>query len=197
MAAGWQEGRGSYERAMTFRQAQSERGRRSAESRYQTTGSAQPSPSRTRTEPEPWFEPNPNHGSNAGRTESEPIERSNNRKIEESNQAAAAASNDLSNAPAREAAAAADPLGMDGMQAAPPARARRDDWPHWRQTHPRVFVSRSDEDGCAADWRTLFNRAGPEIMSVMYDRVLPTLKSPRHGIGYAAAVAWINANCEE
>lgn len=97
--------------------------------------------------------------------------------------------------PAREDAA--DALGMDQMQAAPKARVPKDDWLHWRQTHTRIFIGRSDEDGSAADWRALFDRAGTEVMDAMFAALVPTLTNPRHGIGYRAALTWIDRNAEE
>ena len=98
-------------------------------------------------------------------------------------------------APAR---AAADPMEMDSMQAAPPAQEFRPkaDWNLWRQTHPRLFIGRSDEDGCVDDWRALFDRGGDEVMTAMYAAVLRGIANPRHGIGFKAAAEWIHDNTE-
>ena len=95
-------------------------------------------------------------------------------------------------------AAAADLGFMDEMQPAPPARefSPRADWTLWRQTHPRLYIGRSDEDGCVDDWRALFDRAEAEIMDVMYASVVKTLANPKHGVGFRAAVDWINKNTE-
>lgn len=79
---------------------------------------------------------------------------------------------------------------------ATPRPVPKADWFYWRQTHPRIFVSRSDEDGRLADWQALFDRAGPEVMSAMYAAVLPGIPAPK-GIGYGAAVRWINDNTTE
>lgn len=93
--------------------------------------------------------------------------------------------------PARQADA--DPLGMDSTQRAP-APLAKPDWNHWRQTHPRIYVGRSDEDGSVSDWRALFDRAGPEVMDAMYTAILPTIANPRHGVAFKSAAAWIAAN---
>jgi hypothetical protein len=86
--------------------------------------------------------------------------------------------------------------GLFDSSPAIPRPTPKADWFYWRQTHPRIFVSRSDEDGRLADWQALFDRAGPEVMTAMYAAVLPSIPAPR-GIGYGAAVRWINDNTTE
>lgn len=86
--------------------------------------------------------------------------------------------------------------GLFDSSPATPRPAPKADWFYWRQTHPRIFVSRSDEDGRLADWQALFDRAGPEVMTAMYAAVLPSIPAPK-GIGYGAAVRWINDNTTE
>lgn len=86
--------------------------------------------------------------------------------------------------------------GLFDPSPATPKPVPRSDWFHWRQTHARIYVSRSDEDGRLADWQSLFDRAGPEVMSAMYVAVLPSIPAPK-GIGYGAAVRWINDNTIE
>lgn len=90
----------------------------------------------------------------------------------------------------------ADPFGA-GSPSQAPAPLARPDWNYWRQTHPRLFIARSDEDGSVADWRALFDRAGPVVMDAMYAALLPTIANPAHGIGFKAATAWINTHAEE
>jgi hypothetical protein len=77
-----------------------------------------------------------------------------------------------------------------------PGHVPKVDWQHWRQTHPRIWVSRSDEDGSVADWQRLLTRAGNEPMNHMYDALTKALAREKK-INLGQALAWIDANYED
>jgi hypothetical protein len=61
----------------------------------------------------------------------------------------------------------------------------------WRMTR-RIFIARSDEDGNAADWRRMLRNAGIDVMTEAYDALMPTLKHPKHKVGFRAITDWIS-----
>ena len=68
-------------------------------------------------------------------------------------------------------------------------------WQDWRAQR-RIGVGRTGEDGDTDAWRGLWNYHGDEIMTVMYDRLIPTIAANKK-LWYSQAAEWLAANTEE